>query len=145
MSYDLFFIEPEITQEQFETYFSGRYHYKVENNQAWYENEDTGVYFCFDYSNEPEEDPEVPNASVAFNLNFYRPHFFALEAEPEVQRFVSYFGFKIHDPQTHGMGDGPYSRDGFITGWNYGNEFGYRAIMNSEELQSSFILDQEMN
>ena len=133
MSYDLFFTEPEITLEQFTGYFSGRNHYKVKNTQGWYENEDTGVYFCFDYSNEPEKDPEAQDGNVAFNINLFRPHFFALEAEPEVQSLVNHFGFKIHDPQTHGMGDGPYSRDGFITGWNHGNEFAYSAFMNSGE------------
>jgi hypothetical protein len=133
VSYDLFFIEPEITLQQLEAYFSGRNHYKVENNQAWYENEDTGVYFCFDYSAESEDDPEAPTGKVSFNLNFYRPHFFAIEAEPEVHNFVKHFGFKIHDPQTKGMGEGQYNTDGFFSGWNHGNEFGYKAIMKSEE------------
>ena len=133
MSYDLFFTEPEITLEKFSDYFSGRSHYSVGNAQAWYENEDTGVYFCFDYSNESEDDPETPDGNVALNLNFFRPHFFALEAEPEVQSVVNHFDFKIHDPQTHGMGDGMYSRDGFINGWNHGNQFGYSAIIKSEK------------
>jgi len=100
MSYDLFFTQPEITLEQFLDYFAGRSRYRVENAQAWYENEDTGVYFCFDYSIEPEYDPEAPAGIVAFNLNFYRPHFFALEAEPEVRSFVDYFNCSVHDPQT---------------------------------------------
>jgi len=133
MSYDLFFTEPDITIEEFNAYFSGRNHYRAEKAQAWYENEDTGVYFCFDYETESEKDPEGPKGNVTFNLNFYRPHYFALEAEPEVQSVVDHFGFRIYDPQTHGMDDGPYSRDGFIAGWNHGNEFGYRAIIDSEE------------
>lgn len=133
MSYDLFFIEPKITPQQFETYFTDRNYYKVNNTQAWYENEDTGVYFCFDYQDEPEEDPEAPGFNISFNLNFFRPHFFALEAEPEVRNFVNHFGFKIHDPQTHGMGEEPYNTEGFLRGWNHGNEFGYSAIMKSEE------------
>ena len=129
MSYDLFFTEPKITLQQFEDYFADRDNYKVEKTQAWYANEDTGVYFSFDYEDEPDEDPEAPSFIVSFNLNYYRPHVFALEAEPEIQAFVNQFGFKIHDPQAEGMGDGPYSTEGFIRGWNQGNEFGYSSIM----------------
>ena len=124
MSYDLFFVEPKVTLEQFSEYFSDRKRYRVENAQAWYENEDTGVYFSFDYSNEREEDPDAPDGNVAFNMNFFRPHYFALEAEPEVQSIVNHFGFRVFDPQTHGMDDGPYSSDGFFAGWNHGNRFG---------------------
>ncbi len=133
MSYDLFFTEPKITLKQFLDYFSDRNHYRVENSQACYENEDTGVYFSFEYSDEQEGDPEAPNGNVSFNLNFFRPHYFALEAEPEVQSVVNHFGFKIFDPQFNGMDEGPYSRDGFLTGWNHGNEFGYSAMLNSEK------------
>jgi hypothetical protein len=133
MSYDLYFTEPEVTRDQFTGYFSDRHHYKVENDQAWYENEDTGVYFCFEYSNEPEEDPEAPRGNIGFNMNYFRPHYFALEAEPEVQNFISHFDFKILDQQTNGMKDGPYSRKGIITGWNHGNEAGYDAFLNSDE------------
>ena len=129
MSYDLYFTEPKIAFWQFEDYFSGRDNYNIENTQAWYANEDTGVYFSFEYTDEPSEDPEAPSYNVSFNLNYYRPHFFALEAEPEIQNFVNQFGFKIHDPQAEGMGEGPYSTDGFLRGWNHGNEFGYSSIM----------------
>lgn len=132
MSYDLYFIDPEISLQEFQSYFESRSNYNVENTQAWYANEDTGVYFCFDYSGESEEAPEGHNGNVSFNLNFYRPHFFALEAEPEVRDFVNHFGLMIHDPQMHGMGEGKYDTEGFLRGWNHGNEFGYNAVLNSE-------------
>jgi hypothetical protein len=72
MSYDLFFTEPEISLQQFETYFANRNLYKVENAQAWYENEDTGVYFCFDYSDELVLEPFISNgyAMPAFVLSY---------------------------------------------------------------------------
>ena len=130
MSYDLFFTEPKITLEQFSAYFSGRRHYTVKDGQALYENEDTGVYFWFDYLDDSEGGPEAPGGSVSFGLNFIRPHFFALEAEPEVRHVVDYFGFKVYDPQPHGMGNGPYSREAFLDGWNRGNEFAHYSIMN---------------
>lgn len=73
--------------------------------------------------------PEALRAThVAFNLNFFRPHVFGLEAEPEVAAFVAAFDCAIHDPQTDGMGDGAYSAEGFLRGWNVGNAFGYRSL-----------------
>ena len=47
------------------------------------------------------------------NLNYYRPHIFGMEAEPEVSGFVATFEPIIMDPQIGGMADGEYSRDGF--------------------------------
>jgi hypothetical protein len=131
MSYDLFFTEPAISQEQFASHFSERPCYQLNEGQAWYQNEDTGVYFSFDYAEEEPEDPEAPEGCVSFNLNFYRPHYFGLEAEPEVRALVDRFGFKILDPQNEGMGEGEYTTEGFLRGWNAGNDFGYRAILGS--------------
>jgi hypothetical protein len=31
------------------------------------------------------------------------------------------------------MGDGPFSKDGFLKAWNHGNEFGYSAILGSDK------------
>jgi hypothetical protein len=132
MSYDLYFTKPEIKKDQFEGYFGERANYTLNNGQAWYENGDTGVYFSFEYSDEPPDDPEFPEGRVSFNLNFYRPHFFALEAEPELRAFVDRFQFTIFDPQNEGMGESAYNADGFFRGWSHGNEFGYRALLKKE-------------
>lgn len=138
MSYDLFFTEADITLEQFNDWFESRDKYTVAEGQAFYENENTGVYFGFEYSTEePDDDFEEPLSSASFNLNFFRPHYFALEAEPEVRSFVDRFGFKVHDPQNNGMGDGDYNTEGFHRGWNTGNEFGYSVFMNSEDSSES--------
>ncbi|MEM7147255.1 MAG: hypothetical protein AAF591_19220 [Verrucomicrobiota bacterium] len=137
MSYDLYFTSPEISREQFRSYFSQRPRYQLNGDQAWYSNEDTGVYFSFDYDDpdksENDSDEEFPSCSVSFNLNFYRPHYFALEAEPEVTAFVRNFRFEIHDPQNSGMAEGPYTSEGFFAGWNAGNAFGYRAVLSKDE------------
>lgn len=128
MSYDLFLKSESatLTEDHFESYFSARPHYTLNSSQAFYENEDTGVYFSFDYA--PDE-----MGVVAFNLNYYRPHFFGLEAAPEVGAFIAAFNLTIDDPQTDGMGEGPFSVDGFIRGWNAGNRFGYRAILSRDD------------
>jgi len=132
MSYDLYLFSPRLSHEAFARYFSGRPHFQ---ETGWYANDDTGVYFNFEFVEpkaEEEADSETPEflrgTHVAFNLNYYRPHVFGLEAEPQVTALVSEFGCAIQDPQMDGMGDGRYSPEGFLRGWNKGNAFGYNAL-----------------
>jgi len=134
LSYDPFFTGTPSSKGDFLSFFKDRPRYKAEDSQVWYENEDTGVYFSFDFSGDdlPEEDDEGPPTTAAFNMNYFRPHFFALQAEPEVNAFVSHFGCGIYDPQMDGMNEGPYSPEGFIKSWNAGNLFGYQAILRQE-------------
>jgi hypothetical protein len=144
MSYDLFFrsrpSERPINAVTFREYFGNRRHYQInEGSQVWYSNEDTGVYFVFDLS-EPGEDPEAPVIDVTFNLNFYRPHIFGLEAEPEVANFIATFNPIIFDGQTNGMSEGPYSREGFLSGWNTGNRFGYSAVGGQQGAETPCLL-----
>jgi hypothetical protein len=142
MSYDLFFRTrsgtPPLTAERFEDWFQSRPHYQVSGGEAVYGNGDTGVYFTFNFASDAEEaldapgledDGEpLPRMDATFTLNYHRPHVFALEAEPEVAAFVAHFGLEVEDPQTHGMGSGPYSREAFLRGWNAGNTFSLRPF-----------------
>jgi hypothetical protein len=128
MSYDLYFTAPKISNEDFVEYFTLNPLYKVSGQQAFYENENTGVYFSFDHNSEAPQDEDDIEHFASFNINFYRPHYFALEAEPEVRRFVEHFNCSIFDFQNEGMDKGPYSKEGFLKGWNNGNSFGYKAM-----------------
>lgn len=146
MSYDLFFRtrtgHPPLTAEAFQTWFQERPHYTVSGGEAAYANESTGVSFTFNFNFEDEvelledgEDggePERTTLHAAFTLNYLRPRFFALEAEPELAAFVEHFELEVEDPQTNGMGSGPYSREAFLRGWNTGNAFASRAILQQE-------------
>ena len=99
MSYDLYFRSrspgTRFSSEDFEAYFQPRHWYEVKNSQAWYRNNDSGVYFVFEY-NDPDTDSETGAEHetesglfpVSFNMNYFRPHPFGLEAEPEVAAFV---------------------------------------------------------
>lgn len=132
MSYDLF-MKPkngDTSFDQFKSYFEGREHYSLKSGQAWYQNEDTGVYFSFEYQDKEEVVDEY--FPIAFNMNYFRPSFFVLEAEPEVEAVISYFDFLILDPQIDGMGTGEYNCDKFISGWLHGNEHGYQAILKDQ-------------
>lgn len=126
MSYDLFFSRrtgDSPSAADFESYFSERPHYTVQNGQAWYQNADTGVYFSFDRCDPAEDD----DCWASFNLNFNRPHYFALEALPEIEAFVSAFDLVVEDPQIDGMGQGEFAGNLFVSGWSKGNRLGYAA------------------
>lgn len=123
MSYDLY-IKPAASDdpEFLDMLFQLR-GYKVDEHQAYYENPDTGIYFYFDYRDLQEE------SSFAFNLNYVRPSIFALEAAAELDAIITALKAEIEDPQSDGMGEGPFSRQGFLRGWNAGNRFAYQVIL----------------
>jgi hypothetical protein len=122
VSYDLYIRPDTFDADAIRDWFMARPNYQAEDEQVTYANPETGLYFTFhiDDTAEPAEDHEGPGGpSVAFNMNYFRPHTFALEAEPEVAAFLARFPSSIDDPQHRD--DGPYTRDGFLEGWNHGN------------------------
>ncbi|MFA9441674.1 hypothetical protein ACDA63_18755 [Uliginosibacterium sp. sgz301328] len=142
MSYDLYF-KPRsgsFSEELFYAYFCERPNYKCEGSQAWYGNEDTGVYFVFELqaAQLPEEDDDEPleHFPIALNINYLRPSYFIFEAEPEVTAFVKHFDLLVSDPQMEGMGDGEYNAEKLLSGWNCGNEFGYTSVLRDENNRS---------
>ena len=132
MSYDLFFdrVKP-LAAEEFFAYFTGRRNYKIQNRQAWYQNDQTGVYFSF-LAADPEKRGETEERSQpSFNMNLCRPHFFGLEAEPELSAFIRHFEVTVRDPQA--KSPGPFAVEMFVSNWNSSNEFGYKALLASRE------------
>ena len=126
MSYDLFFEAAsgkKIDRKSFAAYFKARANYKMGKGQALYENEDTGAYFIFD---EPED------GVVVFNLNYFRPHVFALEAAVELQKFDEAFGLTVFDEQSDDEEEGRFSRERFLRGWNEGNRLAYRSMLKEQ-------------
>src|SRR5687767_8514009 len=86
MSYDLMLAGgrggKKLDKKSFAAHFKGRRNYEVGKGQAVYQNENTGVYFVFD---------EPADGFVAFNLNYFRPHVFGLEAAIELEAFAKAF------------------------------------------------------
>lgn len=131
MSYDLYLNRSApVSSDEFHAFFAERPMFRTANTQAVYDNEDTGVYFIFNLAAGAES--EEPSHKISFNLNYFRPHFFAREAAPQLAAVIDSFGFGIHDPQNDGMGDGPFSEEGFLRGWDHGNAFGYHAVLKSD-------------
>lgn len=143
MSYDLFLSSPRLSESSFSSYFKGRKNYQ---SPGAYQNPDTGVYFNFELEKQKASWQSFLGGStgrVSFNMNYFRPHVFGLEAETEVTAFVNSFGCAIEDPQMSGMGNGPYSQEGFRRGWNAGNLFGYQAIAKQSNLADSLVVEDE--
>jgi hypothetical protein len=118
--------------EALAAYFNSRPNYVRDADSFCYGNEDTGINFSFDKSEEAQADPD--SLPLAFNINYFRPQVFALEAEPEVRAFVSNFHLQVDDPQEEGMGQGDYSTSGFIRGWNHGNDAACRGFLSLPNL-----------
>src|SRR5450432_4677715 len=140
MSYDLYLQCRNGTYDrpQFLEYFRAREWYKVHDNEAWYGNEDTGVYFSFELS-EPSEKGEPPQLPVSLNVNFFRPSYFIAEVETEVTALVHRFDMVVFDPQINGMGEGEYQKELLIAGWNLGNEFAFSTLSKDPEHRAKLL------
>lgn len=138
MSYELYFKPGSVpvTSEAFCDYFRDRPGYTLQEGQVWYENEDTGVYFSFEYHAEDADGSDVdePHHPFWFSINFFRPSYFILEAEPEVTALVDRFAFEVSDGHPDGMDEGPYARDLLVRGWQRGNRFGVAGVMRQADL-----------
>jgi hypothetical protein len=147
MSYDLYLYrrmdQPPLDRESFLAAFDVGELWTVEE-EAGYSNEATGVYFRFTWypGGEEDEDIEEPNSLAAafrtrpyvhFNMNFCRPHFFALEAAVELSNLVRRLELVVDDPQGTIQGE-EYSEQGFLDGWNKSNQWATQAI---RQLQAS--------
>lgn len=130
MSYDLYLKlrVGQFSRRQFTDYFAKRPRFQVQGSQAIYSNDETGVHFLAEH-NEPSDEPDGEYYPVSININYVRPSYFVLEAEPEITALVRKFDMLALDPQMDGMGEGEYAVPALHSGWNCGNEFGYRAIL----------------
>lgn len=132
MAYELYFRARQhagMDEARFLYYFHHRPHYRVQDGQAWYINEATGVDFCFTLT--PLPDALVPHGNhypVVLHISYLRPDYLIQEAEPEVTAFVRYFDLQVADPQAGGMGEGEYDPIALVNGWNVGNELAHVAM-----------------
>ncbi len=145
MNYDLFFRPtaktPPCNDHRFTNFFEGRENYRVEDGRADYVNENTGIFFSFEFD-EGLEDPYGDPAAfpVCFSMNYLCPHVFGLEAEPEVRAFVEAFKLEVEDPQVGGMGRGVYSGESFYRGWARGNEMALQLVLKDPPKAPIFTL-----
>ena len=138
MSYELYFKARQhagMDEARFLHYFHHRPHYRVQDGQAWYINEATGVDFCFTLT--PLPDAQAPHGNhypVVLHISYLRPDYLIQEVEPEVTAFVRYFELQVADPQAGGMGEGEYDPIALVSGWNGGNELAHGAMLQHDHL-----------
>jgi len=133
VSYDLYlYFKPAVRRDRILQYFAARKNYAVVKDKVSYENPDTGVYFWIKLRCTRNFLLQRTVASAEFEINYIRPSFFGIEAERELSAFIAAFRPRIEDPQMHGMGEGPYSREGFLSGWNFGNLFGVHSRLSDK-------------
>ena len=140
MSYDLL-LKPKngnLTVEQFKIYFATKPHFGLsldgENLQARYENKTTGVSFYFQYQHQ-SQDEEVEYYPITFNIGFFKPTYFANEADVELKALVDTYNLMVDDPQMNGMGVGDYQSDKFISTWLHANDLVCKpAILSNKEI-----------
>jgi hypothetical protein len=131
MSYELgLHFDPAVDQRDFLKYFAGRRNFTVNGTEIAYQNPDTGVGFFIRFQTGKGFLSRKSVGTASFEINYFRPSFFGLEAEIELSALVARFAPRVADPQLQGMGEGPYSSEGFLRGWNFGNEFAVSAILS---------------
>jgi hypothetical protein len=126
--------EKQITVQQIKDYFSGRGGYTVNDYQVLYSNEDTAVFYTFEYgkhqTREISQSPAV--LPVYFSLSYGKPHIFALEAETELVEFIHTFDLLTSDLFMKGTEFSDYRELDFYRGWNDGNESFYRELLKKD-------------
>jgi len=131
-----------ITHDQIKHYFKERHHYTVNDYQSLYNNEDTGVFFTFEYGGQRQlpEGPASDILPVYFNLACGKPHIFALEAETELSGFINNFLVRVSDPAMKGGSYADYDEMDFFRGWTLINEAHYREPGNVSTLSKLPVL-----
>lgn len=133
MSYGLeLYFEPAVRRDRVLAHFAARQHFSVKQHNVLYKNPDTGVYFFMSLRCARNVLLQSNVVSAEFDINYFRPAFFGIEAEREMSAFMAAFQPRIEDPQMRGMCEGPYSREGFLSGWNFGNVFSVHNALSSK-------------
>lgn len=128
---DVYF-KPALPPERLVRYFAARPHFTIENEGIFYRNKSTSVHFSVKLRAGRSLLLQETIVSAEFEINYCRPGYFGIEAEREVSDFVATFRPRIEDDQIRGMGEGPYSREGFLSGWNFGNLFCLGRALSSD-------------
>lgn len=133
MSYTLeLYFEPAVRRRRLLGYFAARRHFAVAENHVLYENPNTEVRFVISLRPGRSLLLQLTIVAAEFELNYCRPSYFGIEAEIELSAFMAAFQPRIHDAQMRGMEEGPYSGEGFLSGWNFGNLFGARVAVSKD-------------
>lgn len=131
MSYDLYFFkrkESQINENDIANYLSLNL-VEEDNNQWFFQNPDTEVYFIFERTEIVGDDEdqmienfkEFDNLNFAFILNFLRPSFFGIEAFQFIEKIVKDLDLYIFNPQSDKADPYKPSQEELYENWNTTN------------------------
>lgn len=140
MSFDLFFKPrhgaPDV--KAIKSYFSGRLHHSAGDRSTTYFNEDTDAVFDIKFDGATGDDEG--GFPIQCNINFFRPSYFMLEAEPEVSAFVRTFDLETFNPQAREDRGGDYDADRIVASWSRGNQGAYDIFLSEPGERDRFRL-----
>jgi hypothetical protein len=111
----------------------------VADNEARYLNKQTGVHFSIEFLGYTKLSKTL-GGPICFEINYFRPSFFALEADLELTALVQALDLVVNDPQMEGMGTGDYDSALFFRGWRFGNRFTHKQVIELEGHTRHFTL-----
>ena len=140
MSFDLYLYpggdQPPLDPERFLGALRGKL-YTPSDDCVAYSNPDTGVEFTFTYyeggaeaeGTDSKEHSQAFRARphVHFNLNYFRPHTFGLEAGRVLSRFARALKLRQYDPQNGDERDA-FDADAFLASYDKGNQGAHKAL-----------------
>ncbi len=136
VSFDVFFYRGSTTQPSWDpllAWADEKKHFARQTTprggfQLRYENPSTGVCFSIAQEEPPPPNPRTAHlapAYLAFNLNFMRARFFAIEAAELVQDLAARLDLVAYDPQSGGVGR-PTAAE-LVASWCRGNQHAVAA------------------
>lgn len=136
MSFDLYFCRQDRSVPsipELKEYFSLVPRFQVndveDGVEFWYQNEVTGVYCGFSYSQlDAAELQDCGSTGLTFNLNFHRPSFFAYETMPLVENFCKRLNLVVENPQDETVQQSDVST--LIASWRRHNTQAMRMMKN---------------
>jgi hypothetical protein len=132
VSYDLSFRgrSKPLSRSALRDWFADREHYAFPDEDAEvvaYDDDVTGVYFHFRFT----EDEDGPR--LAFEINAFRPHVFALEARSELDALAAAYDLSVSDPQADGIAGDAWDGEQFLRGWTRLNEVAYAIFLRDHQ------------
>jgi hypothetical protein len=144
MSFDLWFSTKDrsriVDVDDIKSWFAMRPNYDkeaLESHQGVYQNDDTGVYFIFEFGNCIDSDDHLSSVHVpqiVLFLNFLRPRFFAMECANEIQDLVQHFSLEVSDQQEATDEFLEFNADKFINSYVKSNRWAIAEMGSRDEL-----------
>jgi len=154
MSFDLWFAtkatNANLDIRQIRDWFTNRLHYDpdgLENNQVIYENQDTGVYFTFEFGEffDPHDLPDMDRpVEIILLLNYLRPKFFALECVFEIQALVDQFDLQVADPQECEQDYSAFDEAQFVQSFSKHSCQAVRALRENHDYEPKPISSEKL-